>query len=123
MKAKIAAFFRVLLTRLGIRKTFTSDKWYSLLYRRFGLARRRVWAWALRKAKGWQRWQKMSKEALKRCPFCGGEGMVKTRRCGAGTMYQAGCSNVHCLVFPITHHFISKAKAIAVWNKRVKEET
>lgn len=75
-------------------------------------------------------------EELKRCPFCGGEAIIKTQKCDFGisgttirctkcsahiyTLDEQAVALGNCIKnIPVENH---RELAIKAWNKRVEEE-
>lgn len=57
-------------------------------------------------------------ETLRKCPFCGGEAVV--RRGNVSKLYYVRCSNIECAVFPITDGFSTEGQAARAWNRRAE---
>lgn len=62
----------------------------------------------------------MGEVTLKRCPFCGGEGMLEQKN-GLGT-WIVQCSNNQCPAsYMIGWDYDTEDEAVEAWNRRVNE--
>lgn len=59
--------------------------------------------------------------ALKRCPFCGGE--AKLRKVKITDEFYVECCNGSCSTLPTTWHFETEEEAIDAWNTRYTDDT
>jgi len=59
---------------------------------------------------------------LKPCPYCGESAKVRWFKDDDRLAWQVCCSDIGCLVRPITPSYRPKEAAVDAWNTRAKED-